>query len=227
MKGEHGKFGSDRFTRREQVFLRLHQLENLAGQSWMRFRYRHRISFGKGCQADHRTLHHRGLGVVEFGEEVIIERGIHKVSFRLEQGSRVSLGRGTWIQTHDGHTVFSCKPGARIAVGGRCWFSGGIFGASREIVVGDHTLIGWGCMVLDSPLHRMDNDSPEPEPEPVFIGSHVWMPSYITVLKGVTIGDHCVIGTGSLVAEDIPPRSFAAGRPARVIKKIGDRDLVE
>jgi acetyltransferase-like isoleucine patch superfamily enzyme len=36
-----------------------------------------------------------------------------------------------------------------------------------------------------------------------------------------------VIGTGSLVNSDIPPNSFAAGRPARVIKRIGDRDGVE
>ncbi len=221
------KFGADHFTRRERFFLRLHQLENLAGQSWMRFRYRHRVSFGKGCRADHRTLYHRGLGTVELGEDVIIERGIHKVSFRLEKGGHVSLGRGTWIQTHDGHTVFSCKEGARIAVGDRCWFSGGIFGASREISVGDHTLIGWGCMVLDSSLHRQDNQSQQPEPEPVRIGSHVWMPSYITVLKGVAIGDHCIIGTGSLVVDDIPSRSFAAGRPAKVIKDIGERDLVK
>ncbi len=220
-------FGAERFTRRERFFLRLHQAENIVGQSWMRFRYRHRVDFGKGTQVDHRTLYHRGLGVVEIGDEVIIERGIHKVSFRLEKGSRVSLGQGSWIQTHDGHTVFSCNPRAEIRTGPRCWFSGGIFGASRSIEVGEHTLIGWGCMILDSSLHRLDNDSPEPDPEPVKIGSHVWMPSNITVLKGVTIGDHCVIGTGSLVTDDIPDNSFATGRPARVIKKIGNRDLVE
>ena len=53
------------------------------------------------------------------------------------------------------------------------------------------------------------------------------MPSYVTVLKGVTIGDHCVIGAGSLVSSDIPSNSFAAGRPARVIREIADRDQVD
>ena len=52
------------------------------------------------------------------------------------------------------------------------------------------------------------------------------MPSHVTVLKGVSIGDHCVIGTGSLVTEDVPPHSLAAGRPARVIRKLGNRDQV-
>jgi acetyltransferase-like isoleucine patch superfamily enzyme len=139
----------------------------------------------------------------------------------------VSIGRGVWIQTFDDDMVFSCKAGAEIRIGERCWFSGGIFGASSSITVGDHTLIGWGCMILDSDMHRLDHDAEPVNPAPVRIGSHVWMPSNITVLKGVRIGDHCVIGTGSLVTEDVPDHCLAAGRPARVIRGIGDRDQVE
>jgi maltose O-acetyltransferase len=157
----------------------------------------------------------------------VIERGIHKALFHLEPGGRVVLGRGAWVQTFDSSVVFSCKQGAEITTGERCWFSGGIIGASERISIGDHTLIGWGCTILDSSLHRLDNDAPEAAPEPVEIGSHVWMPSNITVLPGVKIGDHCVIGTGSLVTGDIPPNSFAAGRPAEVVREIGDRDRVE
>ena len=41
---------------------------------------------------------------------------------------------------------------------------------------------------------------------------------------GVTIGDGCVIGAGSVVTRDIPPYSFAAGNPCRVIRPITEKD---
>ena len=43
---------------------------------------------------------------------------------------------------------------------------------------------------------------------------------------GVTIGDNCVIGAGSVVTRDIPPSSFAAGVPAKVIRMITEQDSV-
>ena len=41
---------------------------------------------------------------------------------------------------------------------------------------------------------------------------------------GVTIGEGCVIGAGSVVTRDIPPYSLAAGNPCRVIRKITEKD---
>ena len=40
------------------------------------------------------------------------------------------------------------------------------------------------------------------------------------MLRGVTIGAHSVIGAGSVVTRDIPPRSLAVGLPARVVKAL-------
>lgn len=38
------------------------------------------------------------------------------------------------------------------------------------------------------------------------------------ILPGVTIGDNCVIGAGSIVTRDVPPNSIVAGNPAKVIR---------
>lgn len=49
------------------------------------------------------------------------------------------------------------------------------------------------------------------------IGNNVYFGRQCTVLKGVTIGDNCIIGFGSVVMKDIPANSVAVGRPAKVI----------
>ena len=40
------------------------------------------------------------------------------------------------------------------------------------------------------------------------------------ITSGVTIGERCVIGANSVVTEDIPPFSIAAGAPAKVLKRV-------
>lgn len=51
----------------------------------------------------------------------------------------------------------------------------------------------------------------------VKIGSNIYFGRDVTVLKGVTIGDNCIIGLGSIVTRDIPSNSVAAGVPCRVV----------
>lgn len=59
---------------------------------------------------------------------------------------------------------------------------------------------------------------------PVTIGNDCWFGANVVVCPGVTIGDGCVIGAGSVVTRDIPPHSFAAGNPCRVIRTLGAAD---
>ena len=59
---------------------------------------------------------------------------------------------------------------------------------------------------------------------PVHIGNDCWFGASVTVCPGVTIGDNCVIGAGSVVTRDIPAGSFAAGVPCRVIRKLTEAD---
>lgn len=56
------------------------------------------------------------------------------------------------------------------------------------------------------------------EPKPVIIGSYVWIGYGVIILPGVTIGDHTIIGAGSVVSKDIPSGVVAAGNPC-VVKK--------
>ena len=48
----------------------------------------------------------------------------------------------------------------------------------------------------------------------------------MTILPGVTIGDHSIIGAGSVVTKDIPPNVIAFGHPAEVHREITEEDEI-
>lgn len=52
----------------------------------------------------------------------------------------------------------------------------------------------------------------------VTIGNHVWIGERVVVLKGVTVNDNVIIGTGSILTSDCPENTISAGVPAKVIK---------
>ena len=62
---------------------------------------------------------------------------------------------------------------------------------------------------------------------PVHIGKDCWLGASVTICPGVTIGDNCVIGAGSVVTRDIPEGCFAAGNPCRVIRKLSEQDSMK
>jgi tetrahydrodipicolinate N-succinyltransferase len=49
---------------------------------------------------------------------------------------------------------------------------------------------------------------------------NVWLGANVVVASGVTIGERCVIGANSLVTQDIPAFSIAAGAPAKILRTI-------
>jgi acetyltransferase-like isoleucine patch superfamily enzyme len=51
----------------------------------------------------------------------------------------------------------------------------------------------------------------------VTIGAAVWMGAGAKILDGVTIGDHAIVGAGSVVRSEVPAYAVAAGVPARII----------
>ena len=159
---------------------------------------------------------------LRIGAGVVTERLRGRLHFDLGPGARVEIGEGAWLRTEIGEVHVIAFAGARIEIGPEAFLNGCHLSAKREISLGRRAWVGLGSRIFDSDQHDLDVQRPE-RTERVAIGDHVWIASDVTVLRGVSIGSHAVIGTRSLVTNDVPPHGLAFGLPARVRGVVGDR----
>lgn len=122
---------------------------------------------------------------------------------RMDYGWNVKLGKDVFIN-------FNCTilDTCRVEVGSRT-----LLGPNVSLFAATHP--------VESSI-RQGINGPELG-APIRIGEDCWIGGNVIVLPGVTIGNRCVIGAGSVVTKDIPPDSVAVGNPAKVIKTIDDR----
>lgn len=91
-----------------------------------------------------------------------------------------------------------------------------------KVQFGDNVFIAPNCgfYTAGHPLDYETRNKGLEYAKPIKVGNNVWIGGNVVVLPGVTIGDNCVIGAGSVVTKDIPENSVAVGNPCRVMKKI-------
>ena len=63
--------------------------------------------------------------------------------------------------------------------------------------------------------------------KPVLIKESAWIGAGATILPGVCVGRHAVVGAGSVVTKDVPDYAVAVGNPARVIKMLDKEKFKE
>ena len=136
---------------------------------------------------------------------------------------RLEVGEGVLLEPH---VWLTAPERARIRIGAGSFLNIAVMVAAVELVeIGEHCMFANGCFVTDG-NHRFDDpDKPGPwqgftTKGPTRVGDNVWCGANVVVASGVTIGERCVIGANSVVTEDIPAFSIAAGAPARVIRKV-------
>jgi maltose O-acetyltransferase len=127
-------------------------------------------------------------------------------------------GEGLFIEP-----PFFCDYGYNIILGSRVFMN---FNCSildvMPVRMGNDVMIGPNVQIYTAthPLEAKARNSGKEFAKPVTIGNDVWIGGGAIICPGVKIGNGTVIGAGSVVTRDIPDNVFAAGNPAKVIKKI-------
>jgi maltose O-acetyltransferase len=114
------------------------------------------------------------------------------------------------------------EPGGTLEIGDGAFINYGCsIAATRLVSIGPKCTIGPYTIIMDNDYHRLEPErrNERPESAPIVLEQNVWLGARVIVLRGVTIGADSVIGAGSVVTRDMPPRSLAVGAPAKVIKE--------
>lgn len=92
-----------------------------------------------------------------------------------------------------------------------------------EVEIGNNVMMGPDCVIytrnhkylcVDAPM----NEQGFSESRKVVIGDDVWICGQVIILPGVTIGDHSIVGAGSVVTKDVPAWAVVGGNPAVILK---------
>ena len=128
-------------------------------------------------------------------------------------GNNVNIDKGVTFST-------KCSLGDESGIGKNSYI--GI-----TVTIGKNTMMGMDCLILT----RNHNFSNILEPmmyqgfadeKPVSIGDDVWIGARVIILGGVHIGNHAIIGAGSVVTHDVDDYAIVAGNPAKIIRYRND-----
>lgn len=97
--------------------------------------------------------------------------------------------------------------------------------SSGDITVGQHAFFGHSVAILtgthDFTKFGAERQVAVPKTgRDVFIGEGAWLSSFAIVVGPCSIGEHAVVGVGSLVLGDVAPYTVVAGSPATVRRTI-------
>ncbi|MGX9463000.1 acyltransferase [Shewanella sp. A14] len=155
------------------------------------------------------------LETIQIGQQCFIAP---QAQLFAEPGRDINIGHQCMIAAE----VFMHGPitlGNEVAINHGCSLDGGRNG----IKIGNQTRIANNVtiyafnhgMAPNTPVYQQPATS-----NGVIIGQDVWIGAQAGIVDGVNIGDHAIIGMGSIVTKNVPNYAIVAGNPARVI---GDR----
>jgi acetyltransferase-like isoleucine patch superfamily enzyme len=180
---------------RANNMLNRHYVRLLARLAYLKLRY------GKRLQTD---------GLCFICPEVKLEIGKHAV---LRMGRFSWIGHGSKIRVHEGEVSI----GAKSVMGQECTIS-----AYQHVSIGRECIIADRVMLIDFDHGVVEVERPIRlqgiYKRDVRVGHNVWIGYGACILRGVNVGNNCIVGTSAVVTKEVPDNAVVAGVPASVIR---------
>lgn len=180
---------------------------------------------------------------VRLGENVYLDTSYGFAAFHSKRKVGFELGEASG--TYD-RASFVVGEGGTVKVGSYTVLNGTIIVCNDQVTIGNHCLIAWGSVITDSwsdfksatiakrreVLRFAATDArrrllPVDTPRPVVLEENVWVGFDAVILPGVTLGRGCIVGSKTIVSEDVPPYGVVVGNPSRLIRYLDPDDTEE
>jgi len=187
------------------------------------------VVLGEGCEIDVSVLLGYPTGRQIAGRQLVVGRGA-----RIRSGSVLYVGSRIGLGLQTGHNVtireenvigdnlniwnnstidYGCQIGTNVKIHTNVY-------VAQFTVIEDDAFLAPGVTIAND-VHPGCSSSKECMRGPT-IRRGAQVGCNVTILPYLTIGEHAVVGAGSVVVHDVPPRSVVVGNPARVIKSVDD-----
>jgi UDP-2-acetamido-3-amino-2,3-dideoxy-glucuronate N-acetyltransferase len=149
---------------------------------------------------------------VRLGENVVIRDFVNLYGCEIGDNTRI----GTFVEIQK-----------NAKIGRNCKICSHTF-ICEGVTVEDEVFVGHNVSFINDSYPRATNSEGRLQTEddwvvePIVVGRRASLGSGSVILGGVTIGTGAIVGAGSVVTRDVPPRSVVAGVPARVLRTLDD-----
>ena len=153
-------------------------------------------------------------GSVVLGEDVVVHHPSLVNLYGCRIGDQTRIGSFVEIQKH-------------AVIGARCKISSHSF-ICEGVTLGDEVFIGHGVVFTNdrypraaTPDGRLQGTG-DWQVIPTRVGRGASIGSHATLLPGIVVGEHALVGAGSVVTRDVPEYAVVVGVPARVVGSMRD-----
>jgi UDP-2-acetamido-3-amino-2,3-dideoxy-glucuronate N-acetyltransferase len=147
---------------------------------------------------------------------------VHESSY-VDEGASIGAGTKVWHFSHimAGAKIGStCSIGQNVNVGGKAVIGNGVkiqnnVSVYDDVVIEDEVFCGPSCVFTNviNPRAFVERKS---EYKLTLVKRGASIGANATIVCGVTLGEYCFVGAGSVVTRDVPAYAMAYGNPARV-----------
>ena len=184
--------------------------------------YRINVDKNNLVELKHGNVKHVSINIQGLANKILFNGNV------LANTSIRIVGEGNQLIISDEVKIFNtefiirgnkCKIhiGNKSSIGGACCVC---MGENNFIKIGSECMLSEQIDIWATDSHPILNNKGDVvnRSTPIDIGKHVWIGKRCVILKGVSVGDGCIIGMNSTVTKSIPQKTICAGNPAKIIK---------